>query len=371
MKKQKRFFAASLAMIMAVMAAVGFTLFSLAGTVERLSVEMGRSEADAILASAEISEETVATVPILYYDQVQDPCVNIYDGDASGRQFEWAECGYYGSAYEAELSEAKLGEDYLPVAQAGDLLPNRGLDFSRWFSVVEGESKSYMGKLALSYDAAEASFSYESEEFYPLDGISKGFSGEEFKGGEHNKLFTFNLGVPISVLRDGREEFSIAADDDTFVFIGEDLVLDLGGVHGEMTGRFRITEEGEVYTAVGAEDFGYSGVRLEEGAAVVRIFHADRNSTESIFKLKFSNMLLNITDTVLAGTDEVQVAYDPENPSFIAPLGESLTVKPNLSRAILISAVIQISLLGVLMIVFLLTISLVSRYSRRSHIREE
>ncbi|MDO4611986.1 MAG: hypothetical protein Q4B29_00785 [Candidatus Saccharibacteria bacterium] len=362
--KQKRFFAVSLVMLASVMAAVGFTVFSLSNTVKELSVEMGRSEADVILTSAEISDRAAVTVPILYYSQEKDACVNLYDtlGDSAGRQFEWAECGYYNSAYETGLTEPDLNEEFLPVAAVGKLLPNRGLDFSRWFSAVPGLSQNYGGTLTLSYLADEASFVYEDEEFYPLEKIVEG-------GGE---LFTLNLGVPISVLADGREEFSVTADDDTFVYLGSELVLDMGGVHEPMEGRLKIMENGEVYTAVGKESLAYSGVKVSEGeGAVIRVFHANRNSGESVFKLRFSNMLLNITNSSTLASGEVQVAYDPENPSFVAPLGESLTVKPNVSRAILVSAVTQIALLGALMLLFLLTISLVSRYSRRDRIREE
>ncbi len=369
--KQKKFFAVSLMMLASVMAAVIFVLLGLAGTVEELSVEMGRSEADAILASAEISEETVVAVPILYYDQVADPCVNIYDDLAAERQFEWAECGYYSEAYETGLTEADLNEEYLPVAAGGELLANRGLDFTRWFSTVEGKSKSYAGKLTFNYDAA--SFSYESEEFYPLDNITMAGSAanEVVNEDGRNHLFTLNLGVPVEILLDGEEEFSITADDDTFVFIGSELVLDMGGVHKPMTGQFKIMKNGEVYTSIQSEDFAYSGVKLDEGATIVRVFHADRNSPESVFKINFSNMLLNLTSSTLASTGEIQVAYDPENPSYIAPLGESLTVTPDTNRAILVSAVAQIAVLGALLVLFLMTISLVSRYSRRDHIREE
>ena len=329
MKKQKGFFAISLALLAGVMAATGFTLFSLSGSVKELSVEITKSTANAILASARVTDETVVKVPVLYYDQVMDECTNLYDSNSSAkiRQFEWASCEYYNSAIETGLTEPVLNDQFLPVAIGGELLPNRGLasGFSRWFSAEDG----------------------------------------------NNHLFTLNLGVPVQILMDGKEEFAITADDDTWVYIGSELVLDMGGVHNATTGRLKILENGEVHTAINEEDFAYSGVRVyRDSGTVVRIFHADRNSSESVFKIKFSNMLLNITDTTIASGNNVEVAYNPENPSYIAPLGESLRVEPDKSKMILAVVTAQAFILSILMIIFAFIIFAVWRYAHRDRIPE-
>ena len=373
MKKQKGFFAISLALLAGVMAATGFTLFSLSGSVKELSVEITKSTANAILASARVTDETVVKVPVLYYDQVMDECMNLYDSSSSAkiRQFEWASCEYYNSAIETGLTEPVLNDQFLPVAIGGELLPNRGLasGFSRWFSAEDGKSKSHAGTIALNYDADTASFSYESESFYPLNEIA--IPAESVNEDGNNHLFTLNLGVPVQILMDGKEEFAITADDDTWVYIGSELVLDMGGVHNATTGRLKILENGEVYTAINEEDFAYSGVRVyRDSGTVVRIFHADRNSSESVFKIKFSNMLLNITDTTIASGNNVEVAYNPENPSYIAPLGESLRVEPDKSKMILAVVTAQAFILSILMIIFAFIIFAVWRYAHRDRIPE-
>ena len=56
--------------------AMGFVLSNLSQSVGELRTEIGRSEADAILASADISNEAVLSAPILYYDQKMDECLN-------------------------------------------------------------------------------------------------------------------------------------------------------------------------------------------------------------------------------------------------------------------------------------------------------
>ena len=367
-----------------IVVAVAGVMLGLRNTVGELKTEISRSPVDAILASANVEDETVVTVPILYYDQTMDECVNLYDAGLADtlslRQFEWASCGYYNSMLEQGMVEVRLGEDYLPVATGGQMLPNRGVkadNFARWFSSVEGKSQVYGGNLSLRYNASTASFSYESENFYPLNGLA--VPDEPVNKDGNNQLFTLNLGVPVQIIADGNEVFSVTADDDTWVYVGDKLVLDMGGVHEAMVGRFKVMNGGEIYTALGEEDLAYSGVTAEANTgAIVRIFHADRNSESSVFRVSFSNMLLNVTDDVTlargAGAETVDgatVAYNPEDPGYAAPLGESLTYQPNRSKVVLASAIVQALVLGVLSVILIAAISAAWRYGRRDHSQEE
>lgn len=374
-KKTNKAFA--IVVMAGIAAAIGFTIFGLAGSVSNVTTEISKTKADVMLANADINDETTVAVPILYYDQAQDECVNIYDEGVNSalraRQFEWTKCAYYNKSLEQGIVKPELDENYLPVAVGGTILPNRGVtseSFARWFSTVEGKSKNVPDVLNMIYKEDEASFYYESDNFYPLDDVK--VLGDASLG-EHNTLFTLNLGVPFKVLRSGDEKFAITADDDTWVFVDNKLVLDMGGIHGAMQGAFRITENGEVETAIGDEEFAYSGVKLDNtDNAVVRIFHADRDSTESVFSIKFDNIVLNMTNASLAKNSEgVMVAYDPSDPSYIAPLGESLTTTPNRSRSMLNATIIQTLILGMLAVILVATISVVWKYSRSDRNQEE
>ena len=362
------------------MAVIG-TMVGLSNTVGELSVEMNRNQVDAILANADVTDESSVTIPILYYDQVMDECVDLYNPALNSlveaRQFEWSECGYYNKALETGLTEAELNADYLPIAKGGSLISDRGMagdGFARWFSAVDGKSKSYASTIDLRYDGATASFSYENDNFYPLNSIE--IPGESVNGDGNNHLFTFNLGVPFEVMGEGKETFTISADDDTWVYVNDKIVLDMGGVHGVTTGRFKIQENGEIYTAVGDENLAYSGVKLDKGAgSIIRIFHADRDSAESAIRMAFSNMLLNVTNTILAENESdndlgTTVAYNPENPSYVAPLGESLTYTPDRSKMILASVVTQASVMGALIVVVMVIVSVILRQVRRSNNQE-
>lgn len=345
-KKIKIIMAAGL--IISVLGVV-LSTFGLSRTIADLDGEMISHTPEAILASAGVTDGVDVDLPVTYFDQRADKCVNMYEMQdkvaLENRQFEWSSCGYTYRDLEFGLVDYKLGEDYLPVAVGGNLLPNRGTkEMKRWFSSVENKSKEYTGFLNLSYSADDGmNFSFTSDEFYPLDGVEFSKSDDVNNDG-HNHLFTMSFAVPFTVTADGAEKFEIVADDDTFVFMGNELAIDMGGIHNATKGQLMVNESGEVYTAVGEQDYGFSGIVLgKDQGAILRIFHADRDAMNSIMKLKISGMNLNILSTQVAndGTGEAQVAQvsvDPNDPTYTAPLGESLTSSPDGTRGYMVMA---------------------------------
>lgn len=322
-------------------------VFGLSTTVSEIANKAVSKTPDAILASAGVSEDKLISVPVIYYDQKMDECVNLYEVSLKGvleaRQFEWTSCEYYNKQVEQGLVEFGLGEDYLPVATgAGKLTSNKGIDTARWFRAVDEKSASYAGVLEMRYEASGAKFVFGSENFYPLDGIE--FSvGDKVNSDGHNHLFTMNFAVPFTVLGSGEESFEIMADDDTFVFVGDKLVLDMGGIHDATIGRFVIHENGEIYAGIDYEDLAYSGVSVGVGeGSIVRIYHADRDSKDSTFNVEFDGMNLSVTNTELAqGGSGVQIAYDPSDPTYVAPLGESSVFRPDSTKGLMIVATIE------------------------------
>ena len=323
-----------------------FSIYGLSGAVNNIDKEMIAREPEAILASAGVTSGKSIDLPVAYYDQKADECVNLYESSAKkaveARQFEWSSCGYKYKQLEQGLVKYELDDNYLPVAVGGDSLSNRGLtSMTRWFDSVEGKSKEYLGTLNLSYEVGEVpEFAFESESFYPLDEAKFSASDSVNKDG-HNRLFTMVFAVPFTVTASGGEVFEITADDDTFVFVGTKLALDMGGIHDAVTGKLTINEQGEIYTAVAGEELAYNGIQVNQGdGSIVRIFHADRDSEDSVFKIKFTNMNLSVMQTQMAGTNEIQVAYDPTNPEYVAPLGESAVFRPDGTRGYVIMATV-------------------------------
>lgn len=356
MKKQKKSRQLGIVALVAFAAALILAVVGLSSTMNAIDEIAISKSPTALLASAGLSEDKNVYLSVAYFDRKSDECVNIYDAGAKDalktRQFEWSKCKYYNKGIEKGLVDYELSSEYLPVATGnGKLTSNQGLsNLDGWFEAVEGKSANYNGALKLEYQADGAEFVFHHDEFYPLDGAE--FSeGDIVNEDGHNHLFTMSFAAPFTVLSSGGEGFAIRADDDTFVFVGDKLVIDMGGIHDATIGRFAINDEGEVYSAVEDEELAYSGVKLNAGdGSIVRIFHADRNSDDSVFEVKFSGMSLSITDTKLANRegDGVQIAYDPTDPSYVAPLGETSVVKPDGTRGFIVMATVE----GVMVIVF-------------------
>ena len=292
-------------------------------------------------------------VPVLFYSQVADECVNLYDNSVTARkalksrQFEWTNCGEYHDEIETGILEWELDGSYLPVAVGGNLTANRGVkgeNFARWFKNVEGLSESKSGEIELDVEGGDLVF--EDTDFQPVSG-----------------LFTMTFGLPFVVLADGAEEFEITADDDTFVFVGNKLAIDMGGIHSATTGRFKINEKAEVYAGVGNESLAYTGVNLAKSeAAVIRVFHANRDSKNSVFSLRISGMVLNVAEDM--------VAYDPMNPGYMAPLGTNLTVGLNQAKVMAVANTVKGMSFGLIAVCGVAIICAAVKYWRRRHNRE-
>ncbi|MBR3115696.1 hypothetical protein IKF30_00485 [Candidatus Saccharibacteria bacterium] len=356
MKEYKKTWIFGVLAVIIFVAVLGLLIVGMSSTIESVKEEAISKAPEVILASAGVSEEKEILMPVSYYDQRSDECVNIYDVSQSAalnkRQFGWSDCGYYNKDVEQGLVEYDLGEDHLPVFKAGELLSNRGIgDAERWFKAVDGKSASYIGAIKMEYVAAGAVFSFTRDEFYPLDEAE--FSkGDVVNKDGHNHLFTMGFAVPFTVLGSGEESFEVEADDDTFVFVGDKLAIDMGGIHDTMIGKFVIQDNGEVYAASGDEELAYTGIRLtKDDGSIVRIFHADRDAEDSVFNMKFAGMNLTIVDTKMAQNgkgDSMQIAYDPTDLTYQAPLGESVVMKPDNTRGYIIMATIE----GVMIVAF-------------------
>ncbi len=316
----------------------------------------------ALLASSGLKDQKNISMPVTYWDQLADPCGDLEATSGptflTTREFEWTSCDYTKKNLEQGLVESQLGLGNLPVPIKGRLTPNTGINFTGWFEEIPDKSREIAGTLLLRYSADEGTFTFEADDFYPLDDIS--FSADDpTSSDDHNHLFTMSFMVPFTVVGSGTEMFTVRADDDTFVFLNGELVVDLGGVHGPMTGAFNIDSDGQVYTSVNGADWSRTGVSVEpDTIATVQVFHADRDSSESDFSIQFSDMNLAIDrGTQIAAIDP----SNPLDPTFTAPLGETKIFQPDTTRSLALIATIE----GAAILVMSVMTAAVARYLLR------
>jgi fibro-slime domain-containing protein len=172
------------------------------------------------------------------------------------------------------LVQDELGPDGKPVLSANF---RQGFiasadSFRQWYQSEPDVNLPYA--LALYLAPNNGKFSFESHEFFPLDGA--GFGNERQN---HNFSFTFELHTRFRY--QGGEVFQFSGDDDLWVFINGKLAIDLGGVHA--AANQNIDLDGAANRLGLARDNEYA----------LDFFQAERHATQSNFQidttLEFTN----------------------------------------------------------------------------------
>lgn len=140
-----------------------------------------------------------------------------------------------------------LGVDGLPVyAKEGVSSANTNgrAPFDQWFRDVA--DVNLPEPIALTLDRrSDGSYEYDAPAFFPLDGSGWVRLGREptrldSNGRPHNFSFTVELRSELAYT--GSESIEIRGDDDIWLFVNGRLALDLGGVHGPLTGTVNLAQ---------------------------------------------------------------------------------------------------------------------------------
>lgn len=174
--------------------------------------------------------------------------------------------------------------EYVVEAEKGIVKPDLGADkkpiyngnpttrtttgktnFDQWYRDVPGVNQAMPYSIELTDPDGDGIYSYTNHYFFPIDGMLNGNEGYL-----HNYHFTYEIHSVFTY--EEKQKFTFSGDDDVWVFINNELVIDLGGVHTTMEDTIDLDTLG--LTPGNTYNFDF--------------FFAERHTSESNFKIETS-----------------------------------------------------------------------------------
>jgi fibro-slime domain-containing protein len=157
--------------------------------------------------------------------------------------------------------------------------------FVRWYRDVAGVNSSVLVPLTLTRTPGTNQYVFDSAVdepyksrggFFPIDRQLFG----DYSSSGHNFHFTTEISATFVFERGKGQVFKFTGDDDVWVFIDNQLVIDLGGLHSK---REQFLDLDRLSWLQNGESYSF------------RIFHAERRTTQSNFRMETTLKLSPLT----------------------------------------------------------------------------
>ena len=182
---------------------------------------------------------------------------NNVDTNSSGQKFKYG--------LDTGITTDTLGVDKKPVYAGGSFSTTTEANFDQWYNDVAGVNQSMPYNIMLTKQTGTDVYSFDNdgEQFFPLDGLLMGNEGRN-----HNFHFTYEIHTQFTY--QGGETFNFSGDDDVWVYINGQKVIDIGGVHGQEDDSVNLDDLGLTVGETYDLDF----------------FFAERHVTQSNFQIE-------------------------------------------------------------------------------------
>jgi fibro-slime domain-containing protein len=176
------------------------------------------------------------------------------------------------------IVESDLGVDGKPVYVGASPMTTNQTNFDQWYRDTATVNMTVLQSITLGAIGG-GQYQFTSNAFFPLDGLGFGNTPGE------SRNFHFTSEVRYWFEYAPPQQLDFTGDDDVFVFVNKKLAVDLGGVHGAISGSVTLD-------AGTAGTYGLTQGNIYE----IVVFQAERHTSQSNYTLTLSNFVNYTSD---------------------------------------------------------------------------